>query len=112
MSIDAVRSLRAQGFDVTTVAEQGLRGRSDLDQLSIAKGMQRIIVSANIRDFAGLHTRLIRAGEHHCGIVLVRQGQFGMAETIRRLARIASELEHAEMEDRMEYLTTWEPLND
>ncbi len=110
MATDAVHALRAAGIDARTVSEQGPRGRGDAEQLMAAREMGRILVTSNIRDFASLHARLMRAGERHDGILPVRQGQFGLAETTKRVARVATELAPADMENRLEYLGSWEPL--
>jgi hypothetical protein len=43
------------------------------------------------------------------GIVLVPQQRFGVGEVLRRLLRLVTMLSAADMVDRAEFLSAWEP---
>jgi len=100
--------LRAAGIDVVTVRDAGRRGSDDPPQLHFATEQQRVVMTANIADFARLHAAWMRQGQTHAGIIFVPQQHFGVGETIRRLLRLATSLDPADMIDRVEYLTSWD----
>ena len=102
-----VDGLRMSGIVVTTVAEARMRGRTDAEQLAFATQGGMVLVSFNVRDYMRLHGELVRAGEHHTGMVLGIQRRFGIGELQRRLARIAMTLDPDDMVDRVEFLNAW-----
>jgi hypothetical protein len=100
-------ALRSSGVDVTDVAHEQMRGRSDEDQLIFATQAGRAIFSYNVADFMRLHTGYLQVGRSHSGIVLVRQRRYGTGELLRRLVRLATALEPKEMISRVEFLNAW-----
>jgi predicted nuclease of predicted toxin-antitoxin system len=65
-------------FDAIAVRDRGLLGATDPEVLEYAFKEDRILVTANIRDFE----KLAAAVEIHAGIVLVQDGDLLAAEQI------------------------------
>jgi hypothetical protein len=107
MSRALVQGLRERGVDVTTVQDQGTRGRSDADQLELASGLGRVLFSRNVADFSRLHARYLRSAVHHAGIVVDPEPRSGFGDQIHRLVKLASSKQATEMVDTLEYLTNW-----
>ena len=80
-------------------------GESDESQLGWAAGEGRVLVTFNVAHFASLHSRWIDQGEHHAGIVVSTQRPIG--EMLRRLQRLAREVDSDAMRDRLEFLSNW-----
>lgn len=66
-----VWALRARGFDVLTSFEAGMNGQVDDCQLRFAASHGRMLLTANVRDFAQLHRDWLRQGRGHSGTVRV-----------------------------------------
>lgn len=65
-------ALRADGADITAIAESAeSKGTSDPDVLELAAAEKRILVTANIRDFAPLDATWAAQGRTHSGIVFI-----------------------------------------
>jgi hypothetical protein len=107
MGVAVIRGLAARGVQILTTTQAGMRHRSDLDQLEFAKAVGRVIFTHNAGDFLRLHARYMRGGQHHAGIIVAYQGQFGIGESIRRLTRLATTLSAADMVDRVVFLSDW-----
>ena len=107
MSAALVFGLVAQGIDVSTTASQGMRHRSDNDQLALAASQDRAIFSFNVADFQRLHSLHMHTGRHHAGVILVRQGRYDVGEVIHRLARLSAAFEPDQAMDRLEFLNDW-----
>ena len=103
-----MRELRGRGFDVTSSAEVGMRGRPDADHLRFAADAGRVMVSGNRGDFARLHGQWVARGEHHSGIILIEQ-RMAVGSRVRAFAELLRELNSDEFEDRVEYLKQWLP---
>jgi len=80
-------ALRARGFDVLTSFEAGMNAQSDHAQLGFAASKGRLLVMANVRDFAQLHRDWLCHGRTHSGIMLVPQQRYSTGELVRRLLR-------------------------
>jgi predicted nuclease of predicted toxin-antitoxin system len=92
------RGLRARGTDVITVAEAGLRGRSDEEQLAWARGQGRVLFSQDV-DFLRLHAQ----GRPHAGIVHAPPNAT-IGRIVRSLLLVRDALSAEEMENRVEFL--------
>jgi predicted nuclease of predicted toxin-antitoxin system len=68
--------LRKSGFDVVSVRDRRLRGKSDRHVLERAFKEDRLLVTANVADFA----RLAASREVHAGIALVVDGDLLVSE--------------------------------
>jgi hypothetical protein len=107
MSVALVRALTAAGVAVVTAAQEGMRGRSDAEQLAAATARNRVLYSFNVRDVARLHAEWMHGGHHHAGIVLVNDQRLPVAEQRRRLFRLGESLATEGLPDRIEYLGAW-----
>lgn len=71
-------------FDAIAVRDRGLLGATDSEVLDYAFKEDRILVTANIRDFE----KLAAAAEIHAGIVLMQDGDLRAAEQIEVMAML------------------------
>ena len=76
-------------FDAIAVRDRGLLGATDPEVLAYAFKEDRILVTANIRDFEKLAT----AVEIHAGIVLIQDGDLLAAEQIELMAVVVRVLQ-------------------
>ena len=76
-------------FDAIAVRDRGLLGATDREVLDYAFKEDRILVTANIRDFE----KLAAAAEIHAGIVLMLDGDLLAAEQIKVMAMIVRVLQ-------------------
>jgi predicted nuclease of predicted toxin-antitoxin system len=71
-------------FDAIAVRDRGLLGATDTEVLEYAFNEDRILVTANVRDFE----KLAGAAEIHAGIVLMLDGDLLAAEQIELMAAV------------------------
>ncbi|HJQ02079.1 MAG TPA: DUF5615 family PIN-like protein [Jatrophihabitans sp.] len=72
LSGDIAAQLRAKGHDLTAVVDDlALVGISDEDLLAYASSDQRVLVTANVRDFASIHAVWSNHGRNHAGLIYV-----------------------------------------
>lgn len=76
-------------FDAIAVRDRGLLGATDPEVLEYAFKEDRILVTANIRDFE----KLASATEIHSGIVLMLDGDLRAAEQIELMAEVVRVLQ-------------------
>jgi predicted nuclease of predicted toxin-antitoxin system len=76
-------------FDAIAVRDRGLLGATDREVLDYAFNEDRILVTANIRDFE----KLAGAAEIHAGIVLMQDGDLLVAEQIEVMATVVRVLQ-------------------
>lgn len=107
MSRALAHNLRLHGIDVLTVSEARNKGLSDEAQLDFACTEQRVVYSANIRDFQRIHTEYMQAGKEHAGIILVAQQTFSFAEQARRLLNLFRARTPETMKNTLEFLSKW-----
>ena len=93
-----VHGLRRRGVDVMTVAEAGMRGRSDEAQLAFALKAGRATFTQD-RDFL----RLAASGIPHAGVVYAPQ-QASIGAIIGGLLLIYNVLSAEDMMDSVEYI--------
>ena len=75
-------------FDAIAVRDRGLLGSTDPEVLDYAFAEDRILVTANIRDFEKFASLV----EVHAGIVMVREGDLLVAEQIDLIANVVRAL--------------------
>jgi len=63
-------ALRADGHDVVTVSERGLKGIDDEPLLALASSEGRSLLTNNARDFIAIVSRWATSGRDHCGLLL------------------------------------------
>lgn len=97
--------LRRQGFDAVSTPELGRHRESDDAQLLWATQQNRAILAFNVADFARLHSRIVGAGGHHCGIIV--SSQLPLGEVLRRVLRLINGLDADGLRDRLEFLSDW-----
>lgn len=98
-------ALRRSGIDVRSTPEACRRGQTDESQLEWALAEGRVLFSFNVAHFAELHSRWLRQGRHHAGIIVSSQRLIG--DTIRRLLHLSGTLDAESMHDRLEFLGDW-----
>jgi len=84
------------GLDIIHVRDRGLLGESDSVILQRAYEEDRILVTANVKDFQ----RLARARELHPGIVLVLDGCLSRDEQLALMRKVVAEIEQELLEER------------
>jgi predicted nuclease of predicted toxin-antitoxin system len=73
MSALVTTLLRSRGLDITTVPEQSTIGKTDRQQLEIARVLGKCILTHNRVDFERLHLQYIEQEIQHFGIIIVPQ---------------------------------------
>ena len=104
---DLPKALRLRAVDIVGAHECSMLGRSDLDQLRWAASQQRVLYSANRRDFFRIHSEMMRRGESHAGIILGHQQRYSVGEQMRRLLRIGAARTSEAMNNHVEFLSAW-----
>ena len=102
-----IAGLRARGIDVTSVTGEGREGLEDVEQLEFAKEQERVICTSNTGDYYRLHTEYLREGKTHAGIIVITQQRYGIGEQIRRLLRLIAAKSAEDMENNIEFLSSW-----
>ncbi|MDY6785321.1 MAG: DUF5615 family PIN-like protein [Cyanobacteriota bacterium] len=105
--LNLAAALQSRAVDVWTVADAGMLGRSDEDQLALANQNNRALFSFNIRDFYRLHTLWIQQGLSHSGIILAPQQRYGIGELIRGILSLMDSKSAAGMQGQVEFLSNW-----
>ena len=91
---------------IASTGSAGMFGASDEDQLEFATRQRMIVATYNRQDFARIHTRLMLAGLHHSGILILFQERYSIGEELRRLQRFIALHTAESMLDRLEYITS------
>jgi predicted nuclease of predicted toxin-antitoxin system len=76
-------------FDAIAVRDRGLLGATDPEVLEYALNEDRILVTANVRDFE----KLAAAIEIHAGIILIQEGDLLVAEQIELINTVVGFLQ-------------------
>jgi hypothetical protein len=94
--------LQARGFDVITVRDEQMLGRSDSEQLNKAISLQRCILTHNRLHYEKLHSAAIAGGEQHFGIIIAtRRDAYELA---RRIALLLDTLTADEIGKQLLYI--------
>lgn len=91
--------LRRRNIEVTTAAEVGLIGATDMVHLEFAASSGRVVVTQD-GDFLRIHAQ----GVTHAGIAYCQQQSMPIGEMLRRVILIYDLLSPEEMADRVEFL--------
>lgn len=87
--VRVARTLRAEGFDVDSVAETAaLRGLPDFEQLARATAEGRAMVTYDAADFLTLAARRAASGEAQDELILLRSVRFPQGELDRIVASL------------------------
>jgi hypothetical protein len=72
LSGDIAAQLRAKGHDVAAAVEDpALVGTPDEELLGYAASNGRLLVTANVRDFAAIHASWSSRGHSHAGLIYI-----------------------------------------
>ena len=102
-----VKALRNADLDVVTVAEVGMLGYPDEEQLIWSTEHKRVIYSFNIGDFCRLHKDYMVQGKSHGGIILAPQQQYSIGQQLTGLLKLAAALSVEEMIDQLVFLNSY-----
>lgn len=98
MSKAVAIGMRNRGMDVVMANDVGMRGAKDIEHLTKARQLNRVIVTKD-SDFLRLHAKQIP----HSGIIyLPRDTSIG--ETIRRLTLIFQQMTASDFKNTLKYL--------
>jgi predicted nuclease of predicted toxin-antitoxin system len=99
ISTQVAAGLRRRNIDVTTTADAGLIGATDLAHIEFASSSGRVLVTQD-DDFLRLHTNAVA----HAGIAYCQQQSMSAGEMLRRLILIHDLLTPEEMAGTVEFL--------
>lgn len=102
-----IKALASEGTDVTTVSSVQRRGYSDEQQLLYATEQGRVIYTFNTKHYAALHNNFLKRGLSHAGIIVVPTRAISIGEQMRRIVQLVEALTAEEMQNRLEYLSSW-----
>jgi hypothetical protein len=98
------KALRQQGHICHAAYEVGMKRASDEAQLEYAARMGYALVTYNVEHFAPLHTRYLREGWEHSGIVLIPK-RWGASEVLRRLLNLLNVITADEIRNDVRWLS-------
>lgn len=98
-----IRGLRRRGLEIITTVEVGLIGNTDAEQLSHATLHSRVLLTSD-RDFLELHSRWIREGKQHSGIIYYSQDHVTVGTCIWGVKLIVDVLTPEEMKNHLEFI--------
>ncbi len=87
-----IAALRRSGCDVLTAEEAKTRSWSDERQLEFAADVGRVLVSANVGDFAGLQQSWGASGRDHAGIIIWKRSRWSPELFAERLASLPNDV--------------------
>jgi len=99
ISAGIAAGLRRRNIDVTTAADAGLIGATDVAHLEFAASAERVVVTQD-DDFLRLHAQ----GATHAGIAYCQQQSMPVGEMLRRVILIHDLLASEEMAGTVEFL--------
>jgi predicted nuclease of predicted toxin-antitoxin system len=99
ISAHIAAGLRRRNIDVTTTADAGLIGATDMAHFEFASSSGRVLVTQD-DDFLRLHAQRVA----HTGIAYCQQQSISVGEMLRRIILIHDLLSPEEMVGRVEFL--------
>lgn len=102
-----VFGLRARSVDVFTAAESHMINRQDEDHLTAASAAGRALFTYNISDYCDLHQSWMNLQRTHAGIIVAPQQHYSVGEELRRIMRLISRCSAEQMQNRLEFLSSW-----
>jgi Domain of unknown function (DUF5615) len=102
-----VFGLRARNVDVMTAAEADMINRQDEDHLIAASAAGRVLFTYNTSDYCALHQSWMSLERPHAGIIVAPQQQYSVGEELRRIMRLISRRPAEQMQNRLEFLSSW-----
>ncbi|MEH1964944.1 DUF5615 family PIN-like protein [Nostoc sp.] len=102
-----VLALQNRGIDIITTLSVNRLSFPDEEQLIWARSQSRVLYSSNIRDFYSLHTAFLTQEQPHSGMILIQQQLYSIRELMRGILRLIAAKSAEEMENQVEFLSTW-----
>ena len=102
-----ILGLESRNIDVLSAFQAKTLGYSDKEQLIFAREQNRVIYSANIKDFYNLHSLFLREGKSHTGMILIQQQRYSIGEIIRSILKLRASKSAEEMINQVEFLSHW-----
>ena len=99
-----ISGLRARGIDVTTVLDEDMLEKDDVDQLEFATQQGRAIYTFNVSHFCQLHAEFMAEGKSHSGIIVVYRQRYSVGEQIRRLSNLINMKTAEELHNSLHFL--------
>ena len=102
-----VFGLRTRNVNVLTALDAEMINREDEDHLLKAVSFERSVYTYNTADFCLLHQEWMSQGRSHNGIIVAAQQRYPVGEELRRLMRLLSSVTAEQMQNRLEFLSSW-----
>ncbi|WP_019505233.1 DUF5615 family PIN-like protein [Pleurocapsa sp. PCC 7319] len=102
-----VKALRNADLDVMTVADIGMLGYSDEEQLIWSTEQKRVIYSFNIGDFCRLHHDYMIQGKTHTGIILAPQQRYSIGQQVTGLLKLVTAISAEDMTNQLIFLNSY-----
>ena len=102
-----VKALQNADLDVITVADVGMLGSSDVEQLIWSTEHKRVIYSFNIGDFCRLHSDYMAQDKTHTGIILTQQRQYSIGQQVRGLLKLVATRSAEDMINQLVFLNSY-----
>ena len=90
-----------------TVADAGMLGYADEEQLIWSTEHKRVIYSFNIGDFCRLHQDYMVKEKTHGGIILAPQRQYSIGQQLTGLLKLVAALSAEEMMNQLVFLNSY-----
>jgi len=102
-----VKALGNADLDVMTVADVGMLGYADEEQLIWSTEQKRVIYSFNIGDFCRLHRDYMIQSKTHTGIILAPQRQYSIGQQLRGLLKLVAACSAEDMMNQLIFLNSY-----
>jgi hypothetical protein len=81
--------------------------RDDEEHLTAAPADGRTLFTCNTADYYASHQSWLGFERNHAGIIVAPQQQYSVGEELRRIMRLISRRPAAQMQNRLEFLSSW-----
>jgi hypothetical protein len=102
-----VKALGNADLDVMTVADVGMLGYADEEQLIWSTQQKRVIYSFNIGDFCRLHRDYMIQSKTHTGIILAPQRQYSIGQQLKGLLKLVAANSAEDMMNQLIFLNAY-----
>ncbi len=97
--------LRSHDYDVLSVYDVEMTGKTDRKQLEWAAAQDRVIVSFNVRHYADLAETFYNEGKTHAGILV--SPQIGFSDLLRLILNVLSKSKSDDLRNTFQWLQGW-----
>ncbi len=102
-----VAELRRRDIDILTSLEAGLSRAPDTQQLEFAARSERVLYTANARDFVPLHFGWLAAQRGHYGIIVRDYQLMPIGQQVLRLEDISETAGPGDLANQLLHLDEW-----